>query len=324
MAENKKIGFTESAVGFQGEVRIYAGFWWRSLAALVDFFIFTLIVSIVLLLVRPIIPRQFSVEAHFCIELCVFLLLSFVYYPLCEASGISATAGKRLLGITVKTKDDGRVSILRATIRHVVRIFSGFLYMSGFVICALTRHKQSAHDYVTRTYVVRIERPIGLDKPRGRLASGAINMINSCSTLMVGTLSSVIALLLLVSLIAASATFAEAARLRSIGSNLVMATLPMRQHAEMNVDKAGRYPESIPDEVLGRISLPSSVSVKYEGGKGIVTLLLNDPKQKGSNGLIKLTPIKNRGGVIWACEASLAIAEIMPFGCVTIKDKTGV
>jgi outer membrane biosynthesis protein TonB len=81
--------------------------------------------------------------------------LGFLYWPILHASRLRATFGKAILGLYVTRFDGRRISILRALWREVAKIFSGAVFMLGYVIAAVTPRKQALHDLMAATYVAR-------------------------------------------------------------------------------------------------------------------------------------------------------------------------
>lgn len=129
----------------------YGGFWIRVLAASVD--------SAILLVVTMVIAGGLafiSMELA-SVGLMICALLQLVYWPVMHASARQATIGKQMLGLQVAHAGTGnRISILRALARDVVgKTISGMLFGLGFLIAGLTARKQSLHDYLAATVVVR-------------------------------------------------------------------------------------------------------------------------------------------------------------------------
>ena len=128
----------------------YGGFWIRFLAFLADSAILFMVSALLIaggvtLLGRELIPPLILVVS----------LIGFLYWPVMHASGGQATLGKALLGLKVARLHGGRISILRSLGREFAKILSSMVFMLGYVIAAVTPRKQSLHDLVASTYVVR-------------------------------------------------------------------------------------------------------------------------------------------------------------------------
>jgi len=75
-----------------------------------------------------------------------------------ESSNAQATLGKMALGIKVTTKDGERLSFLRSTVRTLAFIVSNSIALISLLILAVTDRRQSLHDLIAGTVVVRKER----------------------------------------------------------------------------------------------------------------------------------------------------------------------
>lgn len=82
-------------------------------------------------------------------------LLSWLYFAGMESSVRRATVGKQIMGLEVIDYDGGRVSFWRATGRYFGKILSTIPLFFGFLMGAFTENKQTLHDMVSKTYVVR-------------------------------------------------------------------------------------------------------------------------------------------------------------------------
>lgn len=144
---------------------MYAGFWKRFGAFLIDgvvsyllVIIFILIWALFELLLIVIGVEQKVKEAILGIlGVPVYLSLSWLYYALMESSGQKATIGKMALGIVVVDKDSRKISFLRATARYWSKIVSALILLIGFIIAGFTSNKQALHDLISGTYVVNKE-----------------------------------------------------------------------------------------------------------------------------------------------------------------------
>lgn len=115
---------------------IYAGFWRRAAAALIDgVIIFTL--STVLARFAP-----------------VALILHFFYKPIFEASAVRATPGKYLAEISVERTSGDQLSLKDSYIRYFASMLSGAMLFLGFFMALFTKKTQTLHDVIADTVVV--------------------------------------------------------------------------------------------------------------------------------------------------------------------------
>jgi len=147
-----------------GEV-IYAGFWRRVAAYLVD----TMLVGVVSQVLGGAIgfiggmmmaasPNQDELS----VGQILVMLLSFVvslglgifYYAWFHSSQNAATPGKLLVGIKVVRPNGERISFLRGIGRSFASYLSGFFFCIGYIMAAFTDRKQALHDMLCDTWVV--------------------------------------------------------------------------------------------------------------------------------------------------------------------------
>ncbi|MFT8551623.1 MAG: RDD family protein [Acetobacter okinawensis] len=180
----------------QSDVWIYAGFWWRVWAFLIDAVILTTVEGILSLFFGPKINVDWEElpipdgsgqtvdvvniaatslpQAHPVSILVPHLhagsdwhtfgimlsLLPMLYFVLFEASSFRATPGKRLFRMEVVSLTGERISHLRALLRFVIKAFLSFpLFYIGVLMVAFTQRKQGLHDMIAGTLVLRHTKP---------------------------------------------------------------------------------------------------------------------------------------------------------------------
>ncbi|KQO01091.1 RDD family protein [Paenibacillus sp. Leaf72] len=162
---------------------VYAGFWKRLFAYIIDdiiLYLFTYIglLIIMLLFSMPIAALQSdslysqSFDGLFSVIVpsmfLFYLVLRWLYFTLMEMSPAQGTLGKMALGIIVTDERFERVTFGRATGRFFGRILSGLILYVGFLIIPFTSKKQGLHDKMAGTYVVDkkvllLAKQLGLD-----------------------------------------------------------------------------------------------------------------------------------------------------------------
>ena len=151
---------------------IYAGFWLRVVACLIDSFI----VSFVLMII--ILPFMFGLGIFSDLEniendataivavvimVCVSLLATigvWLYFAVMESGKNQATLGKMALGIKVTGMKGEPITFWRALGRTVAKLLSGILYI-GYIMVAFTDKKQGLHDMIAECLVVKKNAKIG-------------------------------------------------------------------------------------------------------------------------------------------------------------------
>ena len=152
---------------------VYAGFWLRVVAYLVDY----LILEVPLIILASgagfiygmnaakshtsvsFINTDGSANASFILfELCIMivsLLAHWLYFALQESSSAQATLGKRVLGLRVTDLEGHRIGLGRASGRFFGKIISGLTLLIGYMMAGFTERKQALHDILAGTLVVR-------------------------------------------------------------------------------------------------------------------------------------------------------------------------
>ncbi|MDU7472699.1 MAG: RDD family protein [Paenibacillus macerans] len=155
----------------EGNKRMYAGFWKRFAAYLLDFIVSYFLVLGVGLLGRairsifgwwPASDSEISPSDVNPVNVLLSLGLSFqwfsvikwLYYAIMESSKLQGTLGKMALGIVVVDGQNGRVSFWRASGRFWAQFLSILTVTVGYMMAGFMEKKQALHDKIARTYVV--------------------------------------------------------------------------------------------------------------------------------------------------------------------------
>lgn len=133
---------------------MYAGFWRRFAAAILDFLILILPLAVVSIVVALITGPKSSATAIADLSMPFVVWL---YFAIMESSRAQATVGKRVFGVRVADLEGDAVSFLRASARFFSKIFSILSLGIGFLAVPFTRRKQALHDVVAGCLVVRRE-----------------------------------------------------------------------------------------------------------------------------------------------------------------------
>jgi uncharacterized RDD family membrane protein YckC len=123
-------------------VTVYAGFWTRFLAMVIDLIVVSLMGGLL-------------AAGSFGIGVVISFFIPWLYEAFMLSSEWQATVGKRAMSIVVTGTNGGRISFARATGRHFAKILSGAIIFIGFIMAAFTARKQALHDMLAETLVVR-------------------------------------------------------------------------------------------------------------------------------------------------------------------------
>lgn len=132
----------------QSDAPLYAGFWRRLAAALLDGAILLAVYSLAMSLLD-------AVTSGASVKIGVGLLLILVYFTGFHLLTRQATPGKLAFRIKLAAPEGGRVDIERVVLRTLVACASAAALMLGFAMMALNARRRALHDIIARTVVVR-------------------------------------------------------------------------------------------------------------------------------------------------------------------------
>jgi uncharacterized RDD family membrane protein YckC len=140
---------------------IYAGFWLRLVAALVDLaaiFIPFCFAAFMVVVIAKLVSATKGYESATVILTVLpplALVATWLYFAVMESSSWQATLGKKLLGLYVTDMKGQRLSLSRATGRTVAKFLSSMTAGIGYLLCGVTEKRQALHDMVASCLVLR-------------------------------------------------------------------------------------------------------------------------------------------------------------------------
>jgi uncharacterized RDD family membrane protein YckC len=85
--------------------------------------------------------------------------VAWAYFALMESSPAQATLGKIAFEIRVTDLSGGPISFRRASARYWLKLLSTLVFGIGWLLAAVTPHRQALHDLLAGTHVVRAQAP---------------------------------------------------------------------------------------------------------------------------------------------------------------------
>ena len=138
-----------------GTTTMYAGFWRRVAAYLIDtgifFALFVAIAVVLLLATSGTDLDRFDKPLNL-----LSFILGWLYFAQMESGPHQATIGKRAMGLRVCDLNGQRLSFANASGRYFGKILSALLLCIGFAMVAFTQRKQALHDIMASTLVLRV------------------------------------------------------------------------------------------------------------------------------------------------------------------------
>jgi len=155
-----------SAANVQDGQCVYAGFWRRAVAIVIDWILnFVVMFLFAFLLVRFIVAEGSMDLAndddyrwYTGVMYTTSILAWWMYFAGMESSRLQGTLGKCAIGIRVTDLTGNRIGFGRATARHFGKIPSALIFGIGFLMAAFTPKKQALHDMMAGCLVVKRSR----------------------------------------------------------------------------------------------------------------------------------------------------------------------
>jgi uncharacterized RDD family membrane protein YckC len=145
---------------------VYAGFWLRFVAIIIDGLVLALAGAIVtapfgasfglhsLLRGRALgSPGEWIGAAVF--FKILLMVLHWLYFAFLESSEWQGTLGKKALGLEVTDMNGNRIDFARASGRYFGKYLSIMTLMIGFIMAGFTEKKQALHDILAGCLVIR-------------------------------------------------------------------------------------------------------------------------------------------------------------------------
>lgn len=154
---------------------LYAGFWLRFVAYIIDYIIIYVVQSFIFIPVLGLLGITFAsnmgnvenmsdAEAIGMVGSMVALIgataflttiIAILYWALMESSKYQATVGKLALGLKVTDMEGKNLDLTKSLIRNVCKIISGMILFIGYIMAGFTDKKQGLHDIIAGTLVVK-------------------------------------------------------------------------------------------------------------------------------------------------------------------------
>jgi uncharacterized RDD family membrane protein YckC len=148
-----------------------AGFWLRVVAFIVDYAVLLILLAGMMMGAISVGGEELAAPAY-----GLWVLVTFLYWPVLESTAWRGTVGKKLLGLVVGDIDGGGLGFLRSLLRNLAKIISSIPLGIGFLMAAFTTRKQALHDLITKAVVMR-RGPGSVARAIGVLALGVVLLI---------------------------------------------------------------------------------------------------------------------------------------------------
>jgi uncharacterized RDD family membrane protein YckC len=156
---------------------IYAGFWLRVLATLIDSVLLFAMIAVILVVWGVIFslvvgtknlgfhppsdassPNALTFVLMAIMEIVLIvaiILVGWFYHAFFESGPWQGTLGKRVLNLRITSMTGERITFWHATGRFLARTVAALPFCAGYIMAAFTPRKQALHDLIAGTVVVR-------------------------------------------------------------------------------------------------------------------------------------------------------------------------
>lgn len=156
--------------------QVYAGFWLRFVAYLLDYIVIYIIQAFVFIPILGVLGMSMAASAGFdfssfndedmigwiiamisaiIIGAIIAFIIQVLYFSIMESSKYQATFGKMALGLIVTDTDGKRLDLGKSLLRNLGKIVSAFIMMIGYIMAGFTDKKQALHDMIAGALVVK-------------------------------------------------------------------------------------------------------------------------------------------------------------------------
>jgi uncharacterized RDD family membrane protein YckC len=154
----------------ESSIQVYAGFWRRVAASIIDFVIIRLAWGIIVFIIILFLDKEtidqlgkFFTKGN---DNAIGGLASWIYFAVMESSRYQGTIGKMALRIKVVDLSGNQISFGKASGRWWGKIISTVILGIGFIMAAFTLKKQGLHDIMAGCLVIRrSEKSINMSLP---------------------------------------------------------------------------------------------------------------------------------------------------------------
>jgi uncharacterized RDD family membrane protein YckC/Tfp pilus assembly major pilin PilA len=295
-----------------GVVMLYAEFWKRFAAMILDWLIMLMPAVLVVVVIGVMVgvssegSDKSSAEALGNLAGFPLYLLYWLYFAFMESSAKQATLGKMALGIKVVDLQGNRISFGRATGRFFGKNVSGFSLGIGYVMAAFTKRKQALHDMTANCLVVNeavIPSDLQQTSPTTGMSTGAI-----IALVIVGSLFPITGILAAIAL-PVYQDYTVRARMAEVVHIGDQATKAVEEFIAQN--------NAIPTQIEQTGFSATSPYVKHVmvNGQNGVVLLITGFSPITDKALVFVPSLDQNKMIVWKCTSEDIRAKYLPQRC---------
>lgn len=281
--------------------RVYAGFWIRVGAYLIDYVIL-MVAGLIALFLLGLALGVFAGDSPVGTGVGLFLawlLFPWLYAALFECGPRQATPGKQAVNLKVTDLDGNRITFGRATGRYFAEWITGVTIGIGYAMTAFTARRQSLHDMIAGTVVVRAHLEpavIASAPPAGRRPAWQIVLIILAATVpLVGMLAAI-----------AIPAYQDYTIRVQVSEGLVLAS-ELKEAVAEHAALTGDWPADLEDASFNVPIEASAEDTRYVESfyisNGTITIVYGrNANARIRNATLSLRPYVDReGDIVWQC-----------------------
>ncbi len=290
---------------------IYAGFWKRFAAFIIDYII-VIVMAMVGGGVLGFIYGSVSGTASGAELLGVLIGLAawWLYYAVMESSSKQATFGKMALGIKVTDQSGARISFARATGRLLAKILSGMILAIGYLMAGFTAKKQALHDMVAGCLVINnnaTQAEVQSRVSAPRMPGWAIALI------VVGAMIFPLGILAAIA-IPAYQDFTLRAKVADATSVAVTVKVSVSEYYEKNEKLPGGDLQALLKQTGATMpTSPHVRNVTLDAGTSTIRVVMGQGPLDGKS--ISITPRIENNAINWLCRSDDVPQRYLPHSC---------
>ncbi len=288
-------------------VPLYAGFWKRFAAYLIDW-VLIVVASGVLGLALGFGLGSWDEEGAAGLAAALGqiagIVISWLYYAVMESGARQATLGKQAIAIRVTDYRGERIGFGRASARYFAQILSALPFMIGYMMAGWTRRKQALHDILAGCLVVNREalpEAIRADNEGRSSRAGLVALVLVAGGVLIAGFVTAIGIPLY-----------EDYTTRARVAAAIAQVDPARREFEAYYARNRAMPSDIAE--VWSAELPESVDGLSIGSGGSIELVLGLRQVEGKK--ILLVPSVDSGGrLTWTCASEEIEPRWLPDEC---------
>lgn len=284
---------------------VYAGFWYRLLALMIDYTLSLAIALASITLVQLVAPSGIPVLNTVVWNTAALLSIQLLYFVALEQSSWKGTLGKRLLKLRVTDTRGQRLGPIRSLCRNLLKLSMPLTFGGVALWIFFTAKHQTLYDKACGTVVLRKTSETFIPK-------WMPSAMQSSHWFIVVAISALMSTMTMRTVISVTTPRLDLITLQLLVAESLSELVPVQKTIEQAFAKDGKYPERIEPAKLLANNLRKQF---YQPSNGSVSAIFESGKLKNSGLLLTPTVDPTSKEIVWACAAINLTADLTPRHC---------